>query len=283
MYYGLLTLSVVMFGVGFFLNDRYQKESGSGLCDTLTFTLFSNLAGLIILLIINRFRLDFTPFTLLMAGLATLNSIAFSFCSLKAFEHINLSLYSIFAMLGGMVLPFVVGIVFYDEPLTVANATCLVLIAAALALTLKRGEKKNGFLYYVGVFLLNGLSGVLSKGFQSAPYAKASAASYSIWMAALAVAVCALLLLSLHKRMQRPSGKALLYTLGCGSVNKVANLFLLLALAVLPASVQYPFVTGGTMIVSTLIGLLLGQRPTKREIGAIALSFIGILALIFIK
>ena len=59
--------------------------------------------------------------------------------------------------------------------------------------------------------------------------------------------------------------------------------FCLLALAVLPASVQYPFVTGGTMIVSTLMGLLVGQRPTKREILSIALSFVGIMILIFVK
>ena len=51
---------------------------------------------------------------------------------------------------------------------------------------------------------------------------------------------------------------------------------------VLPASVQYPFVTGGTMIVSTVISFLLGQKPSKREIFAIALSFLGILALVFI-
>ena len=282
MYYGLITISVFMFGINFLFNNRYQKESGSGLGATLIFTFFGNLVGLLVLLIINRFQFDVTLFTVWMAGLATLNSIAYSFCSLKAFEHINLSLYSIFAMLGGMVLPFVVGILFYHEPLTVGNTICRLLIAIALACTLKRGEKKNGFIYYAGVFVLNGMSGVISKAFQAAPYAKTNAAAYSVWIAILSIAVSGTMLLFMLKKIKKPTAKALAYVAGCGSINKVANYLLLLALAVLPASVQYPFVTGGTMIVSTVISFLLGQKPSKREIFAIALSFLGILALVFI-
>ena len=46
---------------------------------------------------------------------------------------------------------------------------------------------------------------------------------------------------------------------------------------VITASVQYPFVTGGTMIVSTVIALCCGQRPSKCEILSVILSFAGIL------
>jgi drug/metabolite transporter (DMT)-like permease len=48
----------------------------------------------------------------------------------------------------------------------------------------------------------------------------------------------------------------------------------------LPASAQYPFVTGGTMIVSTVISLFTDKKPSKKEIIAVALSFIGIVLLI---
>ena len=44
---------------------------------------------------------------------------------------------------------------------------------------------------------------------------------------------------------------------------------------VITASVQCPFVTGGTMIASTVIALCCGQRPSKREILSVALSFAG--------
>ncbi|MBR2969022.1 MAG: hypothetical protein IKC36_04185, partial [Clostridia bacterium] len=54
---------------------------------------------------------------------------------------------------------------------------------------------------------------------------------------------------------------------------------LLIALTVLPASVNYPMVTGGTIIVSTLLSYLTPQKPRWREWLAVALSFTGIMLL----
>ena len=248
---------------------------------TFIFSLVNSLAGLFCLLVTSGFRLDFTPFTLVMAVLTAMNAIGYTFCSLKAFEHINLSLYSIFAMLGGMLLPFVVGIVFYDESLTVGKSIALILIAAALAFTVKRGEKKNGTIYYVGVFVLNGMSGVLAKIFQSAPYEKTDAASYSIWSALVCAVISAFVLLAIRKSVKKPSAKAIALSSGFGAINKIANYMLLVALAVLPASVQYPFVTGGTMIVSTAIALISRQKPSWKELVSVGLSFVGVLILVF--
>lgn len=282
LYYGIITLSVVMFGVQFFFNERFQKEYGSSVHATFLFNFCSAVAGLLCLLVINRFAVGFTPFTLLMAALAALNSLLYTFCAIKAFSHINLSLFSIFAMLGGMLLPFVFGILFYYEGLTLGKGICILLIVAALAITVKRGEKKGGFIYYAGVFILNGMSGVISKIFTAAPYEKTNSASYSIWIAIVGAVLSGVVLLFMLKGMKRPSWKALGFTLGYGGINKVANFLLLLALAVLPASVQYPFVTGGTMIVSCLIGLLRRERPSWREWVSVALSLAGILFLIFL-
>ena len=280
-YYGIITAAVIMFGITFFFNDRYQKESGSGMGATFVFSLGSSLAGLICLLIINGFKIDFTPFTLIMAAVGAINAILCTFCSLKAFEHINLSLYSIFAMLGGMLLPFIAGIVFYDEPLTIGNGIALLIIIAALGFTVKPGKQSKGTVYYIGVFVLNGMSGVISKIFQSASYEKTDAASYSIWMAIVSVLISATVLVFVRKSVKKPSFKALAYTTGCGVVNRVANYLLLIALAVLPASVQYPFVTGGTMIVSTVISLICRQKPSWQELVSVGLSFVGVLVLVF--
>ena len=48
----------------------------------------------------------------------------------------------------------------------------------------------------------------------------------------------------------------------------------------LPASAQYPFITGGTMIVSTVISLFTAKKPTVKELIAVALAFIGVVLLI---
>ena len=68
-YYALILLSVVMFGGCFALNDVFRRMCGSSLRISLYYTFFSTLAGLAVLLAVNQFRVEFTPFTLLMAAL----------------------------------------------------------------------------------------------------------------------------------------------------------------------------------------------------------------------
>ena len=228
-----------------------------------------------------------TPFTVLLALANSLNGLLFTFCSLKALGRINLSLYSLFSMLGGMALPFVGGILFFEESLTLAKAVCVLVICAALALTVKKGESRGGTLFYAGIFLLNGLSGILSTVFQKAAFPKGSAGDYSLLSALWTVLISAvlLLILTLGTKKQTPprlSLRASLFGAGHGAINRIGNWILILALAHVPASAQYPMVTGGVMIVSTAFAFLTGKKPGRRELYAVALSFLGILALIAI-
>ena len=281
-YYALVSLSVVMFGVQFLFTDKYQKECGQSALAAHRLTFFSGIVGIVILLIINGFSVEYTHFTLICAIASALVSLFYSICSLKALAKINLSLYSLFAMLGGMVLPFVQGLIFYNEELTTGKVICFVLIAVALALTVNKDTNKGGWLYYIGIFVLNGLSGVVSTFFQKADYPKTNAESFSIWSAVAAVIISLVALIILRGKGKKPSFKAVSIAVVGGTLSRIANYVLVIALAVLPATVQYPFVTGGVMIASTVIAAIVGQKPSKREILAVAISFIGILALVFI-
>ncbi len=284
MYYALILLSVVMFGASFAMNDAYRKMRGSGFKISFECSLIAAVPNFIILLALNGFRLECTPFSLAIAILAALNGLAFGFCSFKALGKINLSLYSLFSMLGGMALPFLQGIIFYDEDLTVAKAVCFLFIVAALLLTLERGEKKNGTIYYIGVFVLNGMSGVLTKIFTATDLPKTSATGYSLLtnIATLIIAVCVLLVLC---KQQTPKHTPLSVGVAAakGVISRLANLILIISLVHVDASVQYPMVTGGTMIVSTLIAFFdKNRKPSKKELISVALAFLGTLALFVI-
>lgn len=282
-YYLLTAAAVVMFSLQFWFNDRFGTHCGSGGKAAVLFSLGANLAGFLTLLIINRFRFEFTPFSLLMAVAVGLDGILFLYCSLKAFAVINLSLYSVFSMLGGMVLPFVTGIAVYGEKLTLGKSLCFAFTAAALALTVKKGSGgKKGYFWYAGIFILNGMSGVLAKIFQEAPYSKTSAAGFSVLSASAGTVLAAVLLPFMKGRMPKLSVRPVLDMAAYGAINRAANFLLLLALAHLPASAQYPFVTGGVMIVSTLICFLTPQKPSKKELAAVGLSFAGILFLVLL-
>ncbi|MBQ7043600.1 MAG: hypothetical protein IJN78_03240 [Clostridia bacterium] len=283
MYYAMVMAAVVMFGLQFFCNQQYERECKSGLSASMMFIFGGAVAGLVVLLAVNGFKWEFTPFTVLMASLAALDGMAFSFCSLKALGKINLSLYSLFSMLGGMVLPFCLGVFFFDEQFTFGKALCLVAVIAALFLSVEKGEGKGGTVYYIGVFVFNGLSGVISKFFQASELPKTSEAAYSVWTAVMTALISGVILIFVWKKSPlKLNAKALVSMAGNGILNRVANFLLLLSLAYLPASVQYPMITGGVMIVSTLLGYFTPNKPKTREWISLALSFAGIMALVLI-
>ena len=284
MYYALILLSVVMFGSCFAMNDTYRKMRGSSFKISFECSLIAALPNLILLLALNGFRFECTPFSLVMAVLSALNGLAFSFCSFKALGKINLSLYSLFSMLGGMALPFVQGILFYGEQLTVAKIVCFVFIVFALLTTLEKGERKSGTIYYIGVFVLNGMSGVLSKIFTATDLPKTSATGYSL-LANIATLFIAVFVLLLFRKRKTPAHTPLSVGVAAASgvVNRLANLLLILSLVHVDASVQYPMVTGGTMIVSTAIAFMdKSRKPSKKELLSVALAFLGTLALFVI-
>ena len=286
MYYALIALAVLMFGGSFTLNDMYRKRRGDNLKISLEMSFIGAFAGTLCLICISGFHFEFTLFTLLWSCLTALNGLVFTFFSFKALATINVSLYSLFSMLGGMMLPFFQGVLFYDEEVTVAKVVCVVLICVALAFTVTKDGTKKGYLYYLGVFVLNGMSGVLSKLFHELSFEKTSAAGYTFWICITTLTLSGIIWLILPKEKTAPPRSFSLVDVGIGAafggINRIANLLLVVALVHVETSVQYPLVTGGVMIVSTLLCFVSDRKPTKRELISVALAFLATLSLFLI-
>jgi hypothetical protein len=182
-----------------------------------------------------------------MGIINAVSSILLTYCGFKALGRINLSLYSLFMMLGGMALPFLQGILFYGEGISVQKCVCFLFICLSLTVTVKRSESKGGAIYYVLIFILNGLAGVLSKIFTESGFEKTSAAGYSL-IIALCSAVLSGAMLLFFRGGHRLSAGGITVAVAGGVVNRVANFILVIALMHVDASVQYPLVTGGVMI-----------------------------------
>ncbi len=282
MYYGIVSFATVLFSLQFYLNQRYEKENGAGLRAAMVFSLISNLAGSVILLGINRFQLTVTWFTAMMAAVSAGTGVLFQIFSMKAFARINMSVYSIFSMLGGMTLPFVLGICCYGEAFTLGKALCFLLIVAALLLTVEKGGSSSGWPYYIGIFVLNGMAGVLSKIYQEALLPKGSAADYTILSALLSVLLSGVILLLSGGKTKKLSRGAWGAALGYGTLNRFANWLLLIALVHLPASAQYPMITGGVMVCSTVLCCFTPEKPRAKDWISVGLSFAGILLLVLL-
>ena len=285
MYYSLVLISVVIFGINFALNDIYRKLRSSSIASSMESSFMGSIAGLAVLLTVSGFDFQATPFTLLIALIYAVTGIGFTFCSFKALESVNLSIYSLFSMLGGMLLPFFQGIIFYGEKITVAKIICVIFICIALCLTVSWDQNKKSSGFYIGVFILTGLVGVLSKIFTEAPFKKTNAEWFSIWIAIFTTAISGLLWLFVFRKKSMPGYtlRALGVSVVNGAANRIANFLLLMALMHLDASVQSPMVTGGVIIVSTLFCCFSKNKPTKKEIASVIFAFIAMLALFLIK
>jgi hypothetical protein len=284
LYYTLVIISTILFSLQFLFTQRFQETSGTGMKPTLVFSLYKSLVIILMMLLISGFKIQFSWFSLLMATVYAVSSMAMSYYSLKAFAVANLSVYSVFSMLGGMILPFFLGVLFFDEgDKLVFKIICCALIVVAVLLNIKSGKQdKKALFYYFAVFVLNGMSGVISKLHQSSSLSPVDSSSFMLWSAVVTVVLSAAWLLIAYRQIPLVKGKNILFVTGYGVFNGLGNLFLLIALSGengLPASVQYPLVTGGVMVCSTIISTIRKEKLTAREYVA---TFIALLASIFI-
>ena len=284
MYYGMLVGASVMFGTQFLFTQMFRKSYKGNSIDATSVSGFGGAVfGLVSMFLVNGFCFEYSHFAMVMAVIQTISGLLFTFCSMKALGKINLSLYSIFSMLGGMALPFAVGIIFFEEPFTWTKGVGLCLIILSFLFTLKKDMNHSGGtekIYYIGVFIFNGMSGVLSKIYYAAPYERISAAGYSILTALLSAGAYLGMLLYRKPNLKLLNAKAIVGIFGSGVLNKVANWLLLVALVYVPASAQYPFITGGTMITSTCLACLTKDKPGRRELWAVWIALVGVIVLI---
>ena len=282
MYYGILSAAVLMFGLQFFCNDKYQEINGSTRRSAVSLIFVSSLVGALVLFALSGFTVQITAYTLLMAAVTAVDFVVMIYCSTMALGKTSLSVYSMFSQLGGMILPFIAGIMVYGEPMTYGKAICIAAVFVAVLLTVQGGDKKGGLMYCFGIFIFNGVLGILSKMYEESEYAKASVLDYSVWTALIAAVLAGAVLLFMKKDGPTFNLKATLYMGGYGVLNKVGNYLLLVSLAHLHASVQYPMVTGGVIVVSTLLSYFTSKKPGLREYASLILSLIGIAALVLV-
>lgn len=272
-YYLMITLSALIFALQFMLNDGYQKESGSGWNSSLKFSLYSSIVGFVALFAINGFKLRISIFSLAVTLVYSIVCILLNYSTVKSLKHANLSVYSIFSMIGGMILPFVYGLLCGEE-FKAIRILCCILISVSVAMTAGKGnDSKKAFKYYMAVFILNGMVGVISKFHQSYPDYCVDSADF-LMISKIMTALLSVILIAVTKEKSfAVSIKALGYSAGGAVLNSVANLLLLIALLNLPASVQYPIVTGGVIVFSTIIDIVKKTKLKKREIIASLIAF----------
>lgn len=283
MYYFLIATATALFSFQFLFNQKFQERCGSSSVSSQVFSLFTSVFGFVVLFAVNGFKMDFSWISLIIAAIYAVNGILYIVASVKSFDAVNLSVYSVFAMLGGMLLPSVYGIIFRGEDVTFLKILCYLFIIAALFFETDFKQKSSKKIYYAAVFVLNGMNGVITVIHQSVQnYTIVDSFSFLMLARIFAALVSmAILAKDTKQAVKMVDLKSLIYSFGFAVFCTVGNLLLLIAVKHLPASVQYPLVTGGVMLISLLISLVRKENVRTKELIATAIAFASTLLIAF--
>lgn len=277
--YLLLILADILLALNFAATKAYQENSGTSLYTGLLFNAALGFFSALLFFAVNGFKCVLTPFSVVMALLMGTLCVAYTCLGFLIMERDDITLYTVFLMTGGMAVPYIWGLIFLGEPFSYLRTAGLIIIAAAIVMMNSGSSKpdKKTVLLCLAVFFLNGFISVISKEHQIGSSAVASADFVILTGAAKAAAsLAALLFTAKQKESARFNLKSVLFTFLAAALGGASYLFQLKGAINLPATVLYPFITGGSIIFTALAGrVFFGEKPKKRMLTGIALCFLG--------
>lgn len=316
MYYAMLIGASFLFGSQFMVTKAFEKNYGktvrASLSFSLLYSLFAGVIFFIIKLVSSGTVFNLNSFSLCMAFGLSLVNILSSAIGIKTLALGDIAVYSLFLMLGGMIVPFFAGIVFLKESVSVCNLIGVAIMIIALCLPVFFGKKnKNAgeaqtdgdtkkktsvFFYVLCVFLfiLNGLSSTLSK-FNSVREGAALGAEFTFYtygiqfVISLAAFALTTALGKSDKTQNEEKQPGILFrpvAIGCGAafgaVNGTAFLMSSVAAEHVVAVAQYPLITGATILFSSLLAFLFyREKPTALQLVQIVISLAATILFMF--
>ncbi len=307
-YYILLFLSALIFASQFFVTRQYQLRNGTGFLGSVKLSFFAYLTIAIFFFVkgcltTGTLNFGFTWFTFGITLLIAVVSLSCVYMGIKVLAVGDMSIYSVFMMLGSIILPSFVDLVFYYTPekLSWLKAVALLLMIIAIIFSVSSVDKNKltlkAIVYYIGIFVMNGMIGVFFTIHQNQPELTAAVMQtvdelvvnndvFMTWYGISTVLLTGVIygicyfVKPIKSKLSELDGvdsgnegtavvegkesamKALLITIGLAAIyglcNGVGDYFIAIATQpnALGASVTFPIINGGTIIFSTLSGIL---------------------------
>ena len=280
--YLLISVATMLIAFEFAFSKGYQTRQGVSIKAGLRFNALCGLFSALTMWVISGFRLEWSGFSFLMALGMSLFCTSYSLLSFQILKTGGMALYSMFLMSGGMLLPYVFGIVFLEETLTVFRILGVLAVLAGVILSnlSKEAVSKKLLFLCCGVFFLNGFVSIFSKCHQVATgYFTVDSATYAMYSGLGRFLFSAVALLFCKQASAPPMQKSALgMILGAAAIGGISYLLQLIGARTLPATALYPMVTGGAIIFSALAGrVFFKEKLSRQQLWGIGLSFIGTL------
>lgn len=179
---------------------------------------------------------------------------------------------SVFMKLGLLVPMLLSVLVFHELPTAVQIIGFCLALAAILLINLKKGTQAGGFRWALVLLLLTGGSADAMSKVYDALGTPTLSNQFLFYIFAVALVLC--LCLAVCKK-ERPGIRELLYGAAIGIPNFFSSKFLLRSLSDLPAVVVYPSFSIGTILLTTLVGVLV----FKERLGKLQWLAMGVIVL----
>lgn len=210
-------------------------------------------------------------------------TVAFQLSYTKALSLGNVSL-TVMAVNLSMLFPSLVSVIFYDESLTLTRIIGIILTVISFTLTVdlkfKEGFSRSWFIFTSVTALANACIGITQKIF-GASDVSGEKSSFVACSYALAFLVTVTLYFSTRsKEIKRKSTKAAETYIFAAAVGIILSVFQWLntyAITVMDGSFLFPVYSGGSIILSTLVGILFFKdKLTKNQKISITLGIIAV-------
>ena len=287
-YYLMIVLAVILLAVDFAVNKLYQKKYGTDIETGLKFNALLGLFTAVIFFAVNGFKFTFSTYSMVMASMVSLSVMSYNILGFRVMKSCSMAFYTLFLMCGGMTLPYVWGVMFLGEELSFFHILGLILIIGSIIITAndKKIPSKHILFLCVIIFCLNGTSSIAAKMHQiEKTYECISETEFVIatGIAKFVIAAFAYAAFKIRNKdkacKDRKNGGFAFGVLLIVMSTFLSGLSYILQLngaKNLPATVLYPLITGGTIIFSSLTGIIFfKEKISKRLVLSIIICFAG--------
>jgi len=278
----LLALTVLSVCLQSIAKKAYNQKKEGG---AFTFTAASVLFALLVFLIVGKGRFELEARALWYSLFFALSYSTASVFTYLAISAGSLSLTSLIVQYS-LIIPTFYGLIALNEPISFVLIAGLVLLCISLVLVNSEGsvEKKITLKWGLFAFLSfagNGVCSTVQKAQQIRFDGMYKSEFMIIALLISAVMIFAVAFITEKSEVREHLKKGAVYYALCGVANGLANFFVLTLSNTVPASVMFPIIAAGGIVLTALISIFIYKEKLslQQKIGFV----LGILAIILLN
>lgn len=253
MKYLYLIIIIVCISAQDVCKKAYGKKVGDG--GIYIFGTLNSVAALLFFLVTAGkfdFNISVLPYA---AGFAASYGIG-TVASIAAISHGPLSLTALIVSYS-LMMPTVYGLAFLQDPISIGLIPGLILLVISLVLINKKSDDAPitlKWVFYVTLsFLGNGMCSIVQK-MQQVSFDGSYKNEFMIMALALVIVFTLIMaVINERKDSKKYVGAGLGFGVLCGAANGIVNLFVMILSNLMPASLMFPLISAGGMIITYII------------------------------